>query len=71
MSNSNPYAAKSVVKKEVEPEVKVNVVPVGTVSEVLAWVDNDIDKAKLALDEEKKNLKRASLLKNLNHIIGN
>lgn len=60
-------APKAEVYKEPDPETTV---PDGTTKEVLAWVGNDADKAKLALDkEESHDEPRKGLVKELNSII--
>jgi len=59
------------IEKKAEPVVAAPVVevPEGTIAEVLAWVDEDAEKAKLALSAENQNAKRKSLIKELKDII--
>jgi len=66
MSETNPYAPQSDAKVE-EPkgleETKTELeVPKGTVSEVLAWVGDDEERAEAALDAEKDGAKRVTLI---------
>lgn len=76
MSLTNPYAApaKITVEKESIPEIVIevpsNIVPTGTVPEVLAWVGADLVRAQLALDAELDGNKRKSLIATLQNIIG-
>lgn len=76
MSVGNPYAAKTPKPaKEASGEVvapeepKTPEVPAGSISEVLAWVGDDLDRAKLALDAEKAGHARKSLVKKLTGIV--
>lgn len=73
MSSTNPYAARPVAKKveAVEQEVipEIEKVPQGTISEVLAWVDEDVDRAQAALDAEKNGAKRVTLISALEDIV--
>lgn len=66
MSESNPYApqsdAKVVEPIAVEDTKQELEVPKGTVSEVLAWVDNDKERAEAALEAEKAGAKRVTLI---------
>lgn len=76
MSTTNPYAARPAnepLKVETPVEVvveKISSVPSGTVPEVLAWVDGDVDRALEALEAELDGAKRKSLIATLEGIIG-
>jgi hypothetical protein len=73
MSDTNPYAPKEEAVAPVtavEPEVEEKEeVPSGTVSEVLAWVDDDKDRAQAALDAEKDGAARVTLIHALEDIL--
>lgn len=69
MSESNPYAAKSSAEPVKAQEVKELEAPKGTVSEVLAWVGDDKDKAKVALEAEQDGAKRVTLIRDLEEIL--
>lgn len=69
----NPYSAKSNVQYLVASEPVLEV-PAGTIKEVMAWVDNDPERAQLALDTEVDRPKddvRSSLVNNLQELIDN
>ena len=75
MSTSNPYAAPQARKIDVQEARKVETpaepqVPVGSISEVLQWVGDDAERAVLALDYEKANLGRKTLVGKLTELIG-
>lgn len=76
MSTTNPYApvkttdTAKTVKTDNIVEDTTSSVPSGTVSEVLAWVDNDPERALEALEVEQDNGKRKSLIATLENIIG-
>lgn len=66
MSTSNPYEAKS--DAEIAESVTVDPladVPAGTANEVLDWVGEDSERAKLALEKEQQGNKRKTLLTKL------
>ena len=52
-----------------EPTVETVQVPEGSVKEVLRWVGDDADKAKAAIDAEKKGDNRSTLISKLEAII--
>lgn len=59
----------SAAKEEPKEEVKADSeVPTGTTKDVLAWVGNDPEKAKLALAAEEKGEKRSTLITKLNEV---
>lgn len=69
---SNPYAPKKkVVAKAVEKpadDEKSLEVPEGSISDIVDWVGDDKERAKLALEAEKAGKKRQSLMKTLKGI---
>jgi hypothetical protein len=74
MSESNPYAAKSeakpvAVEVEVNEAEKAEEVPTGTVSEMLAWVGDDKNRAQAALDAEKEGAERVTLIHALEDLL--
>lgn len=82
MSASNPYEAKPAVYDSVydnkpqgetpvsTPEVPAPAqVPAGSVREILAWVEEDAERAQEALDAEIDGAGRASLIKPLKAIL--
>lgn len=76
---SNPFAAKKGLPEVIvasdksehkAPEAPpVSEVPAGSINEVLAWVDGDKDRAKIALKEEKAGAGRKTLVKGLEEIL--
>jgi len=73
MSTSNPYAAKTtdenaeVASSDTE-EAKALEVPAGSVSEVLAWVGEDQERAAAALEAEKTGHARKTLVAKLEEL---
>lgn len=70
MVTYDPYRGiyNTKVKKE---EPKPEVIPTGTLPELLEWVGKDKERAKKVLDEETKSSKpRKSLIKELKVILG-
>lgn len=75
MSTHNPFEPKSRAKKigtasvEVEKkELTIADVPEGSMEDVLHWVDNDPEKAKLAIEAEEQGKDRSSLIKTLKKV---
>lgn len=72
MSKSNPYATTQPVISQARGEASVDRVeeaPDGSVSEVLKWVDGDADRAALALQKERENNNRKSLVAKLEELV--
>ena len=72
---SDPYAAGNFVEdapeaREEVVEPQAPVVPAGNVSEVLDWVGEDQERAKLALEAEKAGHNRKTLVKQLKELVG-
>lgn len=69
---SNPYAPKKkVVAKVAEKPAEENEnleVPEGSISDIVDWVGDNKERAKLALEAEKAGKKRQSLMKTLKGI---
>jgi len=57
------------VEAPAEPEVQELQVPDSSAKDVLAWVGEDVDRAKAALSHEEDNQKRSTLITKLNAII--
>lgn len=71
MSKSNPYAP-SVIQAVQKPKVdEVETAPDGSVAEVMAWVGDDADRAKLAYEKETAGNGRKSLLAKLKDLLPN
>ena len=78
MSDTDPYAAQTIAPvivptpvEEVKEEPKVTFdVPEGSVSVVLKWVGDDVDKAKAALAAETEGKSRTTLIEKLEELIG-
>lgn len=82
MSKHNPFEpksrAKSVDTKETETQTEskteeprrlnVDNVPDGSMEDVLEWVDNDPEKAKLAIEAEEAGKERKTLIKELKKV---
>lgn len=78
MSDTDPYAAKTVEPvvvpapvEEVKSEPETNFeVPEGSVSVVMKWVGDDVEKAKAALAVETTGKSRTTLIEKLEELIG-
>ena len=68
MSSKNPYAAKTASEKKVVVE-EAPKAPTGTVKEVLEWVGDDKERARLALDAEHEGPQRKSLISSLEEVL--
>lgn len=67
--NSDPFKGYTSVNVQKRKD-KANETPTGTAKEVLAWVNNDKERAKKSLSLESKETKpRKGLVKNLKEII--
>jgi hypothetical protein len=75
MSTSNPYAAPRRERKTVVLEARKSStptdtgVPTGTISEVMEWVGDDTERARVALEAETAGLNRKSLVNKLNELL--
>lgn len=75
MSTSNPYAAPRRERKTVVLEARKSStpadtgVPTGTISEVMEWVRDDTERARVALEAETAGLNRKSLVNKLNELL--
>ncbi len=67
---SAPEAVEApVVAPQTAPVAPVEVVPEGSIKEVLAWVGNNVTKAQKALDAEHAGEKRSTLIAKLEALI--
>ena len=78
MSDTDPYAAKTIAPVVVtapveevksEPETTFDV-PEGSVSVIMKWVGDDVEKAKAALAVETEGKARTTLIEKLEELIG-
>lgn len=75
MSNSNPYAAKTVENTSTEEVVEVpkqdaeQTVPTGSVAKILEWVGDSKIRAVVALKAEKEGKKRSTLIDDLENLV--
>ena len=79
MSDTDPYAAQTVapgvvpspVEEVKEEQVETTFdVPEGSISVVLKWVGDDVEKAKAALAAETEGKSRSTLIEKLEELIG-